>query len=75
MDIDDRENIGALQNIIADDTHFFVLANKKDHKLGYYLFMIDMKNPEEEEYTYLVNWNNKLDIADCDLQLMKEECP
>lgn len=72
LDIDEKENIGCLQNIVADETHFYVLANKKDHKLGYYLFMIDLQNPEHE-YTYLINWNNKLDIADCDLQIMREK--
>ena len=71
IDIDEKENVGALQNIIASETHFYVLANKKDHKLGYYLFAIELNRPHEN-YEYLINWNNKLDIGNCDLQLMKE---
>lgn len=48
-----------------------MLANKKDGKLGYYLFSIDLKNPDGES-EYLINWNNKLDIGNVDLQIMNE---
>ena len=34
IDIDDRENISSIQNIIADEKNFYILANKKDAKLG-----------------------------------------
>ena len=71
IDFDERENIGQIQNILASKSHFFVLANKKDHKLGYYLFSIDIENPQKK-CEYLINWNNKLDIGNCDMQLMTE---
>jgi hypothetical protein len=45
IDFDEREEISAIQNIYASDTHFFVLSNKKEGKLGYYLFSIDISNP------------------------------
>jgi len=37
IDYDDKESISSIQNIITDDRYFYVLANKKDGKLGYYL--------------------------------------
>jgi hypothetical protein len=49
-----------------------VLANKKDGKLGYYLFSIDISDPHKQSQ-YYINWNNKLDIGNCDLHLMKED--
>ena len=56
---------------MADDENFYVFANKKDNKLGYYLFQINIKDPRKPKY--LINWKDKLDIADCDLQLMEED--
>lgn len=49
-----------------------MLANKKDGKLGYYLFSIDISDPHKQSQ-YYINWNNKLDIGNCDLHLMKED--
>jgi hypothetical protein len=71
IDFDDKEEIGAIRNILANETHFFVLANKKNLKLGYYLFSIEINNPHKES-EYLINWNNKLDVGDVDMQIMSE---
>lgn len=46
VDLDDQENISEILNIIGDERYFYVLANKKDGILGYYLLMIDIMNPE-----------------------------
>lgn len=72
IDFDDREMISSIQNILSSDTHFFVLANKKEQRLGYYLFSIEIAHPEKDSQ-YYINWNNKLDIANCDIQFMKEQ--
>ena len=48
IDFDQRENISSIQNILATDTHFFVLCNKKEKKLGYYLFSILINDPLKE---------------------------
>lgn len=69
IDLDDREEVSALQNIITDNEYFYVLANKKEKRLGYYLFKVNILNPEEES-EYLINWTNKLDIGNCDLFLL-----
>ena len=67
IDYDDKESISVIQNIITDDRYFYVLANKKDGKLGYYLLQIDSHNPNKKENVYLINWSNKLDIGNCDM--------
>ena len=72
IDIDDRENISAIQNIIFDDSKFYILANKKDAKLGYFLLSIEIDKPEED-CDYLIRWSNKLDIGNCDMHILNEE--
>ena len=74
IDYDDREGIGALQTIKADDNYFYVLANKRHGNLGYFLLMIKIDNPEEE-CIYLIQWVNKLDIGNCDMYILDECCP
>lgn len=71
IDIDDRENISAIQNIISDEKNFYILANKKDAKLGYFLLSIQIDNPEED-CEYLIRWSNKLDIGNCDMHILNE---
>ena len=38
VDLDDELEISAIESITVDDEHFYVLANKKSKKLGFYLF-------------------------------------
>jgi hypothetical protein len=71
IDLDDREEVSAIQNIITDNKHFYVLANKKEQRLGYYLFNVNLNDPHVES-EYLISWTNKLDIGNCDLHLMEE---
>jgi hypothetical protein len=67
IDINETEHIDNVMQVMASDTHFFLLANKKNHKLGIYLFAIDIKNPNDKEKVYYLSWNNKLDIGNCDM--------
>lgn len=71
IDLDEQEMIANIQNIMSDEERFYVFANKKEGRLGYYLFSIDIDDPEKEP-EYFINWTNKLDIANCDLSLLKE---
>ena len=62
---------------MADDHYFYILANKKKGKLGFYLYKLDFNKPYSDkgkkESDYLIRWNNKLDIADADVALMEEK--
>lgn len=60
-DIDENENIKDILNILSDDTHFYILANKRHNFIGYYLLTIEINDPEKEA-TYLINWTNKTTI-------------
>lgn len=71
VDFDDKEEIGEIKAILSEGTRFFVLANKKEHRLGFYLFTIDANNPGEKS-EYFIRWNNKLDIGDADMYYMEE---
>ena len=63
--------------MVADDHYFYILANKKEGKLGFYLYKLDFNKPfsgkDKKESDYLIRWNNKLDIADVDVALMDEK--
>ena len=69
LDIDDKENVSNILNIVSDNNYFYVIANKKHDIIGYYLFMIDINAPESD-YEYLINWTNKTLIRQVDLNFM-----
>ena len=58
-------------NIVGDDKYFYVLANKKDQLLGYYLLMVDIDKPEDPA-KYLINWTNKCAINCVDLHFLED---
>lgn len=53
LDIDEKESVADILNIHADEQYFYVIANKKNGILGYYIFMIDLNNIDGE-YVYLI---------------------
>jgi hypothetical protein len=71
LDIDEKENIKDILNIHADEQYFYVITNKKNGVLGYYVFMINL-NDIFGEYLYLIQWTNKLGIAGVDLKVIKD---
>ena len=48
IDIDEQEEIGSIQNIVADETYFYVLANKRKEKVGVFLLMIHIEDPDRD---------------------------
>jgi hypothetical protein len=71
LDIDAKENMSNILNIVSDDDYFYVISNKKHDVIGYYLFMMDIHNPTAE-YEYLINWTNKTNIKSVDLQFLED---
>lgn len=45
IDLHAQEGLGSLQNVVADDHYFYILANKKEGKLGFYLYKLDFNKP------------------------------
>lgn len=76
IDLDDQENISGIESITVDDDYFYILANKLDGHLGYYLLQINQKRPEDDPRNpakFFINWSNKFDIANATLSLMHEK--
>ena len=41
FDLDEMTKIGSIKAVTSDDNHFYILANKWNEKLGYYLLKIN----------------------------------
>lgn len=54
FDIDEQSDISSIQSITSDGESFFVLANKCEKKLGYYLLKINQENPNQS--SFLIKW-------------------
>ena len=72
VDIDDQEEIKLIRNIVCDSKHAYILANKHNGHIGFYLLKIELDNPRKRAI-FIINWRNKLDIACCDLYHIKFE--
>ena len=74
IDLDDKFNIGIIKEIIHDeeDHVFYILANKYDEKLGFFIIRMDEFNPESN-FKFLTKYKNKLDIGDCDICVMRSK--
>lgn len=48
FDIGEKEDVQNIQNVTIsrDNTEFFILANKKGARLGYYLFVVAVADPQ-----------------------------
>jgi len=80
VDIFDKEGVSEIKSITSDDENFWILGNRKQNdkgisNLGIYLFSINLTNPRGES-NYLLQWTNKLDIADSSIFIMNhiEKC-
>ena len=49
----------------SDEKRFYIVCNKYEEKLGFFIFIVDENDPAPEEPQFLVKWKNKLDIGDC----------
>jgi hypothetical protein len=72
VDIDDTYKVKAIKEIIYDyeDGVFFILANKLDEKLGFFVFTIEQKNPLKHKF--YIKYRNKLDIGDTDISVLRD---
>jgi hypothetical protein len=68
-------DLDSIKNVIycSDTDQFFVLFNKYQEKLGFYVMKIDANNIKETEF--LIKLKNKLDIGDTSLQINQEMQP
>jgi len=73
VDLDEEFRISNIKEIIHDheDRVFYLLANKFEEKLG--LFMIRFSEVDPREHQFFMKWKNKLDIADADVAVMRNQ--
>ena len=60
-----------IKEIINDHEEkcFYILANKYMGKLGVFLLKFHQDNPSE--FKFVLKWKNKLDIADADVNIIR----
>lgn len=66
--------IGSIKEIKYDEEEddFYILANKYEEKLGFFIIRIDAKDPEGDNL-FLAKWKNKLDIANASLNVLRHQ--
>ena len=71
VDLDDLYQIGCMKEIIYDheDGVFYILANKFEEKLGFFIIRMNEKNPTQ--HTFLTKWKNKLDLGDANIFVLR----
>lgn len=63
----------AVQTVIYDseDQFFYVLANKFEEKLGFFVIKVGEKDPSK--FDFLIRWKNKLNIGDPNMFILKSK--
>ena len=72
--MDERFNIGIIKEIIHDeeDSCFYLVANKFDEKLGFFIIRMSETDPTND-FKFMTKYKNKLDIGDCKLNVMRSK--
>ena len=73
IDIDDTFGIGDIRSIKFNDESFFILANKSDRKLGYYLIQMYSQNPQDKQKQpkYIIGRKSYYDTGDANIHFMR----
>jgi hypothetical protein len=76
IDIDDYFGVHDFKSLLYDEGYFYLIANKRNNKLGFYLLKISETEPlgkkvynmhEFKDKIFLISWENKLDIGDVNI--------
>jgi len=59
-----------VKSIIFDDGMFYILANKRNFEVGYFLLGF---NQDTKEVEYYMNWEHKLPIDDADMSVLNQD--
>lgn len=73
VDLDREFEISAIKEIIYDheDKVFYLLANMHYGKLGLFLIKFSERNPQNNNHKFFLKYNNKLDISDADIAVLR----
>lgn len=71
VDIDEVYEISCVKAVTLFNDKFYILANKYQKKLGYYLLEIDIDKPMlTKRPNFIIKWTNKLQIDDAELNFI-----
>ena len=78
-DLDAVFGIGDIKSVVFHDDIFYVLCNKREQKLGYFILRLSERNPLKgaddpatREKLFLMNYKHKLAIGDADCSILQE---
>mmetsp|Transcript_2923 Transcript_2923/g.4512 ORF Transcript_2923/g.4512 Transcript_2923/m.4512 type:complete len:140 (-) Transcript_2923:2179-2598(-) len=73
VDLNDTFDIDLIKELAYDpeDGVFYILANKFEEKLGF--FVIQFKETDPYTCRYLIKWKNKLDISDTNISVLRNQ--
>ena len=73
IDIDEKFSIKLIKACLFHQGNYFVLANKFENEVGYFLLQFDSKTfIGSQPPKYLMKWKTKLEIGDASLQMMSD---
>jgi len=78
-DLDTMFGISDIKDVLFFEDYFYVLANKRNKKIGYFLLKVHeadtlaQANASNMEDMFIINKNNKLDIGDCDMYIFRDK--
>ena len=71
VDIDNKFNLTDIKAILYHSSKFYVLANKYNSILGYYLLELEVDlNKNSFKHKWVIKWNGKLNIDDVSLSIL-----
>jgi hypothetical protein len=72
VDVDNTYECSAIKEIVYDyeDGVFYILANKLEEKLGFFVFTIMEGDPYQSKF--YIKYKNKLDIGDTDICVLRD---
>ena len=75
--------ISQIKAVLYFEGYFYVMANKREQRLGFYLLRIPQRDPvkaasgedweKEKEEMFFMNYRGKLEIGDVDMHILKED--
>ena len=71
-DIGSEFGIGLVKQIIYYKNFFYVISNKVNRKIGYFLLKINEVNPVMDDSSYIVNWDMKHEIDDANINILEQ---
>lgn len=75
--------ISQIKSVLYFEGHFYIMANKRDQRLGFYLLRIPQADPvkasadadweKKREEMFFMNYRGKLEIGDVDMHILNED--